>query len=169
MIGLETNRLIFRQWKLEDFQAIQSFFTIPKNAKYVGGVKDAESSWRLMATYIGHYHLKGYSYLAVETKEERQLIGTVGLWNSDPWPEMELGYWLIPDFQGKGFGAEAGLAVLGFAFEQLKVSTLVSYIDPANDPSKRLAKRLGGQLDNTIPLLDFGLHEVYRYKPSKIS
>ena len=164
MIGLETNRLIFRQWKLEDFQELRTFFSIPKNAQYVGGVKDPESSWRLMATYIGHYHLKGYSYLAVEEKESGRLIGTVGLWNSDPWPELELGYWLIPAFQRKGFASEAGLAVKKFAFAELKVPTLVSYIDPENEPSKKLAKRMGGALEDSIPLLDFGIHEVYRYK-----
>jgi len=164
MIGLQTERLIFRQWKKSDYSAFIDFFSVEENAQYVGGVQTPEAAWRLMATYIGHYQLNGYSYLAIDEKETQTLIGSVGLWNSDPWPEPEIGYWLLPNAQGKGYGVEAGKAVKTFALEHLKMPSLVSYIDPANEPSKKLALRLGATLDSTIELLDFGLHEVYRYR-----
>ena len=164
MIGIETERLIFRQWQNTDFEILAHFYSIEENARFVGGVKEPEESWRVIATYIGHYELKGYSYPAIVEKQSGRLIGTVGLWNSDPWPEPELGYWLLPEAQGKGFGVEAGLAVKKFAFETVKIESLVSYINPSNEPSKKLALRLGAEFDSTIELFDFGTHEVYRYK-----
>ncbi|MBV6647231.1 MAG: GNAT family N-acetyltransferase [Cyclobacteriaceae bacterium] len=164
MIGLETKKLMFRQWQRSDYRQVSKFYALEQNARFVGGVKTQEESWRLMATYIGHYELNGYSYLAVIEKESENLIGTVGLWKSEPWPEPELGYWLLPDFRGKGYGLEAGLAVKKLALEKLNFDTLVSYIDPVNEPSKQLAKRLGGVYESTIDLLDFGAHEVFRYK-----
>ncbi len=164
MIGLETERLVFRQWKHADFSVLAKFYAEESNARFVGGVKSPEESWRLMATYIGQYELKGYSYLALEEKDTKALIGTVGLYKSDPWPEPELGYWLLPNAQGKGYGVEAGLVVRDFALEKLKLESLVSYIDPVNEPSKKLALRLGAKLDGVIELLDFGAHEVYRYR-----
>ncbi len=163
MIGLETKRLKFRQWRATDYEAFKAFYSSKQNAKFVGGVKNAEESWRLMATYIGHYELHGYSYLAIDEKATKKLIGTVGLWNSEPWPEPELGYWLLPESQGKGFGVEAGLALKKYALETLKLDSLVSYIDAENEPSKQLALRLGAKHDSTIDLLDFGPHAVYRY------
>ena len=164
MIGLETERLIFRQWQNSDFHEFAQFYSIEENARFVGGIKNSEDAYRLMATYIGHYQLNGYSYLAIDEKDSGTLIGTVGLWNSNPWPEPELGYWLLPISQGKGYGTEAGLAVKKFALDTLKLGSLVSYIEPSNEPSKNLALRLGAKFDCTINLLDFGNHEVYRYK-----
>lgn len=164
MTHLETERLNFRLWSAQDYEPLSQFYQNEQYARFVGGTKSAEESWRLMATYIGHYQLNGYSYLAIEEKTTGNLIGTVGLWNSIPWPEPELGYWLLPAAHGKGYGVEAGLAVKDYALNTLKFDSLVSYIDPANQPSKKLALRLGAKLDQTINLLDFGPHEVYRYK-----
>lgn len=164
MVGLETERLVFRQWKHTDYDSFKGFFDSEEISRFVGGVKNAEEAWRLMATYIGHYELHGYSYLAIDEKETGKLIGTVGLWNSEPWPEAELGYWLLPEGQGKGFGLEAGLYVRDYALNALKLDSLVSYIDYENIPSKKLAQKIGAKLDGTIELLEFGQHEVYRYK-----
>lgn len=165
MLALHTERLRFRQWETSDFEAFSNFFSDPENAKFVGGQKSPEEAWRLMCAYIGQYQLKGYSYVAVEHVETEKLVGTVGLWDSDPWPEVELGYWLLPDMQGKGFAIEAAQAVLSFAFQQSKLKTLVSYIDETNVPSIRLAERLGGVHDGGIDLLEYGYHAVYRYQP----
>ena len=164
MIGLETERLIFRQWQHSDYQSFAEFYQSEENARFVGGIKNPEESWRLMATYIGHYELNGYSYLAIDEKSSGNLIGTVGIWNSYPWPEPELGYWLMSHAHGKGFGVEAGIAVKNFALETLNFDSLVSYIDPANEPSSKLALRLGANFDKIVELLDFGAHEVYRYR-----
>ncbi len=164
MIGLETERLIFRQWKNSDYYQLAEFYQNKENARYVGGVKNSEETWRLMSSYIGHYELFKYSYLAVDEKSSGNLIGTIGLWNSLPWPEPELGYWLLPKAQGNGYGLEGGLAVKKYALQTLNLSSLVSYIDSANEPSKSLAIKLGGKFDFKLNLLDFGLHEVYRYK-----
>lgn len=163
MIGLETERLLFRQWLDSDFEVFADFYSDEKNARFVGGVKDAETAWRLMATYVGHYELKGFSYLATTEKSTGMLVGTVGLWKSDPWPEHELGYWLLPRAQGTGYGYEAGMAVRTYAKEQLRLPSLVSYISAANEPSKKLALRLGATPDGVVELLDFGAHEVFRF------
>lgn len=163
MTGLETDRLNFRLWRDADFGPFAEYFADEKTARYVGGRRSREEAWRLMATYIGHYRLRGYGYLAVEERSSRELVGCVGLWNSEPWPELELGYWLFQEMQGKGYATEAAERVKEYAFESLQVDTLVSYIDPGNEPSKRLALRLGATHETDIELLEFGLHGVYRY------
>ena len=58
---LTTERLYFRQWQQDDFPALSHFFASPENTRFVGGVKNPEEAWRVMATYLGHYYLHGYS------------------------------------------------------------------------------------------------------------
>ena len=163
MINLQTERLRFRQWQHADHPAFAAYFGNTLNTRFLGGVKDSESAYRLLASYIGHHSLHGYSYVAVEEKNTGILVGAVGLWNSPDWPEHELGYWLLPTAQGKGYGAEAGAAARDYAKKQGKFPSLVSYISADNESSIRLAERLGARYDSTIQLLDFGPHEVYRY------
>ena len=163
MLELETERLNFRQWRTDDFDAFRQYFSNGELARFVGGKKSPEEAWRLMATYIGHAVLRGYGYPAVETKTDQRLVGTIGLWKSDPWPETELGYWLLPEMQGKGYAAEAAKTVLEYAFKKLQLATVVSYIDAANTPSIRLAEKLGAFHDGDLELLEYGPHRVYRY------
>ena len=166
MTNLQTERLNFRLWREDDYEAIKAFFSDEEQARFVGGTQTPEAAWRLLATYVGHYTLKGYSYLALEENSTQNFVGCVGLWKSEPWPELELGYWLIPEMQGKGYATEAAMALKNYAFDTLKVDTLVSYISPVNIPSQNLALRLGAVHDKDIELLDFGLHRVYRYSSS---
>ena len=77
--------------------------------------------------------------------------------------ELELGYWIVPNMQKKGYGAEAGLKTRIFAHKVLKAKSLVSYIHPDNEPSKRLAEKLGARFETVFELLEHGPHCVYRY------
>ena len=150
-------------YKITDFEPFADYFSDAEKAKYVGGKKTKEEAWRLMATYIGHYNLKGFGYMAIEGKYTERLAGCVGLWKSEPWPELELGYWLLREMQGKGYAFEAASQVKNYAFETLNIETFVSYIAPKNEPSQRLALRLGAVYEKDINLLEYGLHQVYRY------
>lgn len=161
---IESSRLLFKGWDEDCFPEFASYFSDPEMSRYVGGLKTQEEAWRLLAAYIGHWHLKGYGYWAVYEKHTQKLVGAVGLWKSIGWPELELGYWLLKEMQGQGYAIEAAERCLTYAFQTMKVPTVVSYIDPENLPSRKLAERLGGILEETIDLLDFGPHCVYRYQ-----
>ena len=164
MIELETERLRLCQWQESHFEPYAEYYGDEEMARWVGGLKDRDGAWRHMAALIGHWALRGYGYWAVEEKETGTFVGCVGLWFSEGWPELELGYWLVRDVQGKGYATEAGVRCRDYAFQVLGVDTLVSYIHPDNEPSKRVAERLGAQREKVIELLDYGPHLVYRYE-----
>lgn len=163
MTEIETARLKLRHWKPEDYGPFALYYSDERTARYVGGKKDAEHAWRHLALQVGHWALNGFGYWAVEENSTKQFVGSVGLWKSPGWPELELGYWLLDQHQGKGYAKEACLRSIDFARNTLNADSLVSYIDPTNAPSIRLAKRLGALEDGIIELANFGPHCVYRY------
>lgn len=163
MQSIETRRLKLRQWTEHDFDAFARHYADEESAQYVGGLKNREQAWRHMALQVGHWQLRGFGYWAVDAKDTNTFIGCVGLWQSPGWPEMELGYWLLKEHQGKGYAFEASQRCISYARDVLHAPSLVSYIDPANAPSIRLAQRLGASYEHTIELLSYGLHCVYRH------
>lgn len=163
MIRIETERLYLRPWAMDDFQALAAFYANEANAKYVGGLKDDDQAWRTLALHIGHWQLMGFGYWAVEEQASGGFVGCVGLWQSAGWPELELGYWLMPKHQGKGYALEAAQRCKIYAQEELQATSLVSYIDPANQPSIHLAQKMGAHYEQTIELLKHGPHQVYRH------
>ena len=163
MENVETPRLKLRQLKQDDYGPFALYYSDEANARYVGGKKDPEQAWRHLALYVGHWALKGFGYWAVEEKTTNQFVGCVGLWQSPGWPELELGYWLMKEHQGKGYAFEGCQRSIEFALQTLKAKSLVSYIHPENKPSIGLATRLGATYDGIIELASFGPHCVYRH------
>ena len=163
MSSIETDRLKLRLWNETDFDQFAEYYADENNAKYLGGKKNIDDAWRHFALQIGHWQLKGFGYWAVEEKTSGNFIGCVGLWKSAGWPELELGYWLLNEHQGKGYAQEAALKCKEYARDALSAKTLVSYIAPENERSINLALKLGAKYDQTIELLTHGPHCVYRY------
>ena len=162
-ITIQTDRLVLRQWLEKDFEQLAPYFTDSEFTEYIGGTKNREAAWGLVANYAGLWQLLGFSYWALEEKSTSKFVGACGLWKSPDWPEIELGYWILPLFHGKGYATEAAASAKKYAFETLNLSTLVSYINPNNSASIKVAEKLAGRFDKTIELSSFGPHDVYRY------
>ena len=75
---LETERLRLREWRAADFELYAAFYANAATAKYAGGVTDRAAAWRDLATVIGQWTLRGYSFWAVEQKQSRKFIGYAG-------------------------------------------------------------------------------------------
>ena len=85
---LETERLRLRPWCRDDIAPYTAFYEDAENAKYVGGQRDSDQAWRSLALMIGHWHLNGFGYFAVEEKATGSFVGCIGLWRSAGWPAM---------------------------------------------------------------------------------
>lgn len=82
--------------------------------------------------------------LGVEVADTGELVGDVVLfWHSRLHRSGELGYAVNPAFGGHGYATEAARAVLRLGFEGLGLHRVVARVDERNDPSARLARRLG--------------------------
>ncbi len=149
---LETERLILRGWRQSDYAPIADFYANDPSAVFVGGPQIPIDTWRRFAGIVGHWQLKGFGLFALEDKAGGAWLGWCGLWNPPEFPEIEMGYALAAPFRGKGYIHEAAQRVRAYAFESVRLPTLVSYINPKNAPSQRVATRLGAKRDGTADI-----------------
>jgi RimJ/RimL family protein N-acetyltransferase len=61
---------------------------------------------------------------------------------------------LAAHVHGRGYATEAARRAREFAYRELGWTTLTSYIDPRNEPSLRVAQRLGAAHERDIELGD---------------
>ena len=142
---LTTERLTLRPPAPQDAEAFVAYFGTDRS-KYTGGPMKPRMAWNFFCTEIGHWAIHGFGMFSVTLKGEDRAIGLVGHWYPLGWPEREVG-WLLFEGEGNGFAAEAARATVDHAFDVLGWDTAVSYIDPENVRSIRLAERLGAVLD----------------------
>ncbi|WP_162248727.1 GNAT family N-acetyltransferase [Agromyces sp. Root1464] len=64
--------------------------------------------------------------------------------------QLELGWVVHPDFQGKGYAREAAIAIRDFAFEMLRPHRIQAFLDARNEASAGLCERLGMRREATI-------------------
>jgi len=82
--------------------------------------------------------------LGAQVAETGELAGDVVLfWHSRAHAGGELGYVFNPDLSGRGYATEAAAMMLRIGFEGLGLHRIVARIDERNQPSVRLARRLG--------------------------
>jgi len=141
---LETERLVLRAWKPEDFEAHARFMADPDVTRYLSGDPlSRNDAWRQMATIVGHWVLRGYGFWAVMRKSDSAFIGRAGMWNPEGWPGIEVGWTLGKEFWGRGYATEAAQAALNFAFLTHNLDRVISVIDTRNAASQKVATRLG--------------------------
>jgi len=140
---LETERLVLREWRGSDFEAIAEWSADPDVMRHLGGVMERNDAWRSLSNSIGHWVLRGYGTWAVERKSDAALIGRVGLINPEGWPALEVGWTLAKAYWGQGYATEAARASLRYAFLTQTVDRMISCIDPENTASQAVAQRIG--------------------------
>jgi len=140
---LTTDRLILRGLARDDLPEFTRFMTSAPSMIAQGETVTADQAWFGFLAGIGHWQWHGFGFFTVTTKPSGQPIGRVGLIKHAGWPDIELAWHLFEGAEGKGFATEAARAVRAWAYDELKLQTLSSYIDRGNTRSQAVARRLG--------------------------
>ena len=83
-------------------------------------------------------------FLGIVVASSAQVVGDVMLsYTSAEHRSGEVGWVVNPDHSGQGYATEAAHAVLHLAFDGLGLHRVIARVDARNDPSLRLAARLG--------------------------
>jgi RimJ/RimL family protein N-acetyltransferase len=152
---LQTERLRLRAPRLDDFEAWASFFATERSV-HEGGPKTRRAAWEHWACDVALWTLKGYGPFGVEDRATGAYQGEVGIYHGEGYPAPELGWFVVPEAEGKGIALEAARAVLDWVRATFDWPHITNIIAPANTRSIALGLRLGGVIDATLPGIDPG-------------
>ena len=151
---LETERLTLRAFGPQDMSAGVAYLQTERT-KYMGGPYSRADAWDHCCSMIGQWVVRGYGLFSICLKGTDVAIGDAGPLMPEGYFEAEIGWGIWdPAMEGMGIAYEAALATRRFVYEDLGWSTAVSYVDPENERSIALAKRMGCTLDPDAKLPD---------------
>ena len=159
---IETERLVLREPRLSDLDAMVAFYAGEERTRFIGGRVDPFQVWGRLAGQIGHWALRGYGMWMVEERATGAPVGRIGLLYPATWPEPELGWHLFDGFAGKGYAFEAASAARDAGARLFGLTSLISLIDPENIRSQNLARRLGATIEREIEFMGHPCH-IWRH------
>jgi RimJ/RimL family protein N-acetyltransferase len=154
-VVVRTDRLILRQFTLEDASFILSLLNDPAFLRFIGdkGVRTIEDARNYLTNGpIASYQRNGFGIYLVELKETKTPIGMCGLLKRDSLEYVDLGFSFMPDYRRHGFGFESASAVLSYARNDLNLNHILAITDPNNEASIKLLEKLGFRFERMIKL-----------------
>ena len=145
MFRLETERLVIRPWQPDDRPAFTAVMSHPEVTQYVHGGKpytetEVDEWFARQARQIAEH---GMCMGAIVEKATNRVVGLGGTQPLGTTSDLEIGWILARDAWGHGYATETGAAAMRHVLETLNRPRVVAIIDPGNEPSKRVAARLG--------------------------
>ena len=159
---IETVRLILRKFTLHDAAFVLELLNTPTWLQFIGdrnvlSIEDAENY--LKNGTLKSYQEHGFGFYAVIEKAEMsdrssKIIGMCGLIKRDSLPDIDIGFAFLPNFVSKGFGYEAASATLNYAKNTLKIDRIIAIVNPENEKSIGLIRKIGMQFEKMIKFGD---------------
>ncbi len=153
-IELETPRLRLRAWRDNDLDALAEMSADPLVMRFFPDLLSRDDCAAALARWRIHYIRYGFTFWALERRDDGRFIGITGLaWSrlTLPFcPAVEIGWRLVPDQWGQGLAQEAAQAALACGFERLAMPEVIAYTAAVNERSLRLMAALGMQPGETF-------------------
>lgn len=153
LISLRTPRLVLDSLNALDWPLFLQLHQDPDVQRYIADPQEmaairARFESRVMPWEKTSNH---WLCLVIREKESGQAMGLTGfLAEWLPLQQAEVGYAILPSYQGKGFAQESLLAVLAFGFQQCQFHKMKATVTVGNHASRRTLESCGFQLEGTL-------------------
>ena len=143
----ETDRLILRDWREEDWPFFWEGTNTPGVMRWLGGVCDGAKRDAAQQRLLSYERELGHTFWCVERRSDGAILGFCGLKRSNqaggPLGMMEVGWRLREDAWGRGYAKEAATASLDLAFDRFDAEEVIAMTVQRNTASWGLMQRLG--------------------------
>ena len=167
--SFQSERLIIKPTLEEDAELIYQLMNSPKFIKYVGNrqiysVEDAEKY--IQDKMLPQLHSHGYSNYSLINKKNGAKIGICGLFDRKGLDGIDIGFGILPKYEGLGYAFESSSKIIKAGFEELEIPEIKAITNKENISSQNLLVKLGFKLKETI-MLPNESDELLLYKIEK--
>jgi ribosomal-protein-alanine N-acetyltransferase len=144
--NLETERLLLRRIDANDVNEIFALRSNPETMKYVPRplLKTNEDALELIATIDAKIENNEGINWAITIKGNPKLIGFLGFYRTKlEHYRSEIGYMILPEYNGKGIVSEAVKEIVTYGFDVMKLHSIEAIIDPENFGSEKVLQKNG--------------------------
>ena len=143
---LETLRLDVREFVATDFDDLRRLGSDPRVMRYIGNGKplSRDGVARMLARILRYPAL--YPDLGIWHTSRRDtgaFIGWFSLKYAGKSPDVEIGYWLLPNAWGHGFATEGAQAMADYGFDDLGLHRIIGVTHRGNKASQRVLMKAG--------------------------
>jgi RimJ/RimL family protein N-acetyltransferase len=147
---IDTDRLVLTRLRTSDAEALFAYRSLPEVARYQGWapvvVEDATDFIRSMERV--EFDSPGtWFQFGIRARKSGDLVGDLGVHFLDDGEQVEIGFTMSPEWQGRGLATEAVTGLLDHLFRTLHKHRVCASVDPRNAPSLRLLRRIGMRLE----------------------
>ncbi|MBQ7954971.1 MAG: GNAT family N-acetyltransferase [Lachnospiraceae bacterium] len=162
---LDTKRCSIRETVVEDLEAFYEIYKEPSVTEYMESLfADRQEERAYIETYAEVvYGFYGFGMWTVVLRETGEVIGRAGISMREGFEEPELGFVIGVPWQGKGIAMEVCQGILQYAREELGFDKVQAFVQPGNEKSEALLKKLGFLYDKKVNLPE-GEHLLYFLK-----
>jgi RimJ/RimL family protein N-acetyltransferase len=149
----ETERLVLHPTTVEDAGFILELLNTPKWLVYIGdrNVHTEEDAKQYIKNKISPQLEKlGFSNYTLIRKADGVKIGSCGLYDREGLEGIDIGFALLPAFEGLGYGFESASKVLEIGKNEFNIDRFSAITTQNNLASQRLIEKLGLRYIQTI-------------------
>ena len=143
---LESNRLLLRAVNVDDVNEVMELRGNPETMKFIPRplVTSPEMALEHIAMIIEKIENNTGINWAITLKGNPKLLGVIGHYRIQPENyRSEIGYMLLPEYQGQGIVSEAINTVLDYGFNVLNFHSVEAVVDPENYVSAKVLEKNG--------------------------
>jgi ribosomal-protein-alanine N-acetyltransferase len=144
-LRFETERLYINPTVINDSDLIYQMMNSPKFKQFVGNrniqtIEDATNY--IKDRMLPQLREFGYSNYSIIRKSDKLKIGVCGLYNREGIEGIDIGFGILPDFEGNGYAFEAAQRLIRAAFEDFKINTIKAITSKENFASQKILEKL---------------------------
>ncbi|MBP2832777.1 GNAT family N-acetyltransferase [Aquimarina sp. U1-2] len=143
---LETERLLLEKASINDSKFFFELLNSPNWIEHIGdrGIKsETHAITYIKKSLLTSYSSKGYGLYKVSLKNTQAPIGICGFVKREYLKNPDIGFAILPDYEGKGYMTEIAIATLAYGKSNLGIHPIYAITTAENSRSCMLLTKIG--------------------------